>query len=230
MNVEHIAIILDGNRTWARGKGLAPQLGHKAGVETLEKVTEEANELGLKYLTVYVFSTENWKRAKVEVDYLMRLFRVYIRKVAKAKDGNIKIKFFSSRKILEDKMIKMMDEAEEATKDNTGLQLNLCFNYGGRTEIVEAVENIVDDIEKNKISKEDINEVLFSSYLYSKNVPDPEIVIRTSGEMRLSNFLPWQGTYSELFFVKKTWPDFKIEDLKEVLSEFESRDRRFGGK
>lgn len=230
MNVEHIAIILDGNRRWAKSKRLLPYLGHKAGAENLETLAKDADKLGLKYLSVYVFSTENWERAKTEVNYLMKLFRVYFRKIRDSKDNNIKIKFFSSRDTLDEKYLKMIDETEKATQNKTGLQLNVCFNYGGRLEIVEAVKNIVKDVETGIISKDKITEELFSSYLYSKDIPDPEIIIRTSGEMRLSNFLIWQNSYSELFFISKNWPDFTIDDLKDVITEFEGRERRFGGK
>ncbi len=230
MNLDHIAIILDGNRRWAKEKNMPAHLGHKAGAETLEKLVEEVDKIGLKYLTVYVFSTENWNRSKFEVNYLMKLFSVYFRKIRNTKDNNIKIKFFSSKTNLNDKLIKMIKETEEVTQNNTGTQLNICFNYGGRLEILESVKNIVEDIERNNIRKEDINEEFFSNYLYSKDVPDPEVIIRTSGEQRLSNFLLWQSSYSELFFVNKNWPDFTINDLKEIIEEFSKRDRRFGGK
>lgn len=230
MDVKHVGIILDGNRRWAREKGIITYLGHKAGAENLEKLAIEADKIGLKYLTVYIFSTENWNRDKEEVDYLMKLFIVFFRKVLKSKENNLKIKFFSSKTNLNSKFIKMIEELEETTKNNTGMQLNLCFNYGGRLEITEAISKIVDDVQLGKLKKEDITEEIIPNYLYSKNVPDPEIIIRTSGEMRLSNFLIWQNSYSELFFEKKYWPDFRIEDLKNILESFQNRERRFGGK
>ncbi len=230
MDVKHVGIILDGNRRWAREKGISTYLGHKEGADNLEKLAKEADKIGLKYLTVYIFSTENWNRDKEEVDYLMKLFIVFFRKVLKSKENNLKIKFFSSKTNLNSKFIKMIEELEETTKNNTGMQLNLCFNYGGRLEITEAISKIVDDVQLGKLKKEDITEEIIPNYLYSKNVPDPEIIIRTSGEMRLSNFLIWQNSYSELFFEKKYWPDFRIEDLKNILESFQNRERRFGGK
>ena len=202
-DIKHIALILDGNRRWAKNNNLPTLEGHKKGGETLEKIVKDANNLGLNFLSTFVFSTENWNRSETEVTYLMKLFKTFFRKIKNNKDHNIKIKFFSSRKTLNESFIKMIDEVEEATKNNTGLQLNLCFNYGSRLEIIEATKNIIDDIENKKLKKEDLTEKIFSNYLYSKNVPDPDIVVRTSGEMRLSNFLLWQSSYSELFFIKK---------------------------
>lgn len=228
-DIKHIALILDGNRRWAKNNNLPTLEGHKKGGETLEKIVKDANNLGLNFLSTFVFSTENWNRSETEVTYLMKLFKTFFRKIKNNKDHNIKIKFFSSRKTLNESFIKMIDEVEEATKNNTGLQLNLCFNYGSRLEIIEATKNIIDDIENKKLKKEDLTEKIFSNYLYSKNVPDPDIVVRTSGEMRLSNFLLWQSSYSELFFIKKYWPDFTIDDLKEIIEEFKRRNRRFGG-
>lgn len=228
-NIKHIALILDGNRRWAKNKKLPTFSGHKAGSETLEKVAIEAEKLGLKYMSIYVFSTENWKRSKEEVSYLMDLFKSHFKHLSKSKNHNIKIKFFSSKETLDDEYIKMIEQVEEATKNNTGMQLNICFNYGGRLEIVEATKKMIKEVQSGKLNVEDINEELFSNYLYSANVPDPDIVIRTSGEMRLSNFLTWQSTYSEWFFIKKYWPDFTIEDLKEIMEEFNKRNRRFGG-
>lgn len=229
-NINHIAIILDGNGRWATAQGLPRNIGHKAGAETLEKLAKEADKLKLKYLTVYAFSTENWKRSKVEVDFLMRLFKIYFNKISKDKNHNIKVKFFSSRDTLDQKYIDLINGTEEATKKNTGLQLNICFNYGGRLEIVEAAKKIFSDINDKKLELEDINEELFSNYLYSAGIPDPDLIIRTSGELRLSNFLLWQMSYSELLFVDKNWPDFTIEDLKNAVEEYNKRNRTFGKK
>ena len=209
MDVNHIAIILDGNRRWAKDRGLDKYIGHKEGAKNLEELTKKANEKGLKYLTVYTFSTENWKRSKEEVSYLMKIFTIYFKRLLKRVNKyNIKIKFFS--------------------KNNTGLQINLCFNYGGRREITEATRKIVEDVLAGKIKLEEITEEMFSKKLYSSDIPDPDILIRTSGEKRLSNFLPWQLTYSEFFFVNKHWPDFKIDDLEEIVKEYNTRNRRFG--
>ena len=208
MDVDHIAIILDGNRRWAKERGLDKYLGHKEGAKNLEELTKKANEKGLKYLTVYTFSTENWKRSKEEVTYLMKIFTIYFKRLLKRiNDYNIKIKFFSSRDGLTRDLLKMIDDIEKVSENNTGLQINLCFNYGGRREITEE---------------------LFSDKLYSKEIPDPDILIRTSGEKRLSPFLPWQLTYAEFFFVNKHWPDFKIGDLEEIVKEYNTRNRRFG--
>lgn len=229
-NINHIAIILDGNGRWATAQGLPRNIGHKAGAETLEKLAKEADKLKLKYLTVYAFSTENWKRSKVEVDFLMRLFKIYFNKISKDKNHNIKVKFFSSRDTLDQKYIDLINGTEKATENNTGLQLNICFNYGGRLEIVEATKKMFSDINDKKLEIEDINEELFSNYLYSAGIPDPDLIIRTSGELRLSNFLLWQMSYSELLFIDKNWPDFTIEDLKNAVEEYNKRNRTFGKK
>ena len=230
--LNHIAIILDGNRRWAKEQGKKPEYGHKKGAENLEELIKAIKkEKLINVLTVYIFSTENWKRSKVEVAYLMNLFSMYFKKLIKdAKKHNIKVVFSGSDDHLTPSLKKMKYEAMEKTKDNTELVLNLCFNYGGRREILEGIWSIYDDIKEGKIEKKDITEEYISSKMYSPEIPDPELIIRTSGEMRLSNFQTWEGTYSELYFVDKKWPDFKIEDLKEAINEFDRRERRFGGK
>ena len=230
--LNHVAIILDGNRRWAKEKGKKPEYGHKKGAENLEELVKALKEEKLiNILTVYIFSTENWKRSKFEVTYLMNLFELYFKRLIKdAKKHNIKVVFSGSDENLTTSLKKMKYEAMEKTKENDGLVLNLCFNYGGRREIVEAITSIYEDIKDGKIEKEDIDEKYISSKMYSPEIADPELIIRTSGEMRLSNFQTWEGTYSELYFIDKKWPDFKIEDLKEAIVEFERRERRFGGK
>lgn len=230
--LNHVAIILDGNRRWAKEKGKKPEYGHKKGAENLEELVKALKEEKLiNILTVYIFSTENWKRSKFEVTYLMNLFELYFKRLIKdAKKHNIKVVFSGSDENLTTSLKKMKYEAMEKTKENDGLVLNLCFNYGGRREIVEAIKSIYEDIKDGKIEKEDIDEKYISSKMYSPEIADPELIIRTSGEMRLSNFQTWEGTYSELYFIDKKWPDFKIEDLKEAIVEFERRERRFGGK
>lgn len=230
--INHVAIILDGNRRWAKSKGKKPEYGHKIGAENLETFAKNLNKSGLvKVLSVYIFSTENWKRSKREVTYLMSLFKIYFKSVIKnTGNENIKIVFSGSDNNLSPALKKMKYEIMEKTKNNTGLILNLCFNYGGRVEIVEAIKNMIPDIKSGKISGEDITEEYISSKTYTKDLPDPDLIIRTSGEMRLSNFLMWQGSYAELYFTNKNWPDFKIEDLKLALDEFNNRERRFGGK
>ena len=231
MNVKHIAIILDGNRRWAKERGLFPTKGHEEGAKTLEEIAIYANEIGIKYLTVYIFSTENWKRSKEEVTFLMGLFKSYFTKLSKKMNSkNIKIKFFGSEEEITDELKKLKDDVENITKGATGLQLNLCFNYGGRREIVETVKKISNKVKNGEILVDDITEELFSRNLYSEGIEDPDIMIRTSGEKRLSYFLPWQLTYTEFFFLDKYWPDFKKEDLNGIISEFETRDRRMGGK
>lgn len=230
--LNHVAIILDGNRRWAKEKGKKPEYGHKKGAENLEELVKALKEEKLiNILTVYIFSTENWKRSKFEVTYLMNLFELYFKRLIKdAKKHNIKVVFSGSDENLTTSLKNMKYEAMEKTKENDGLVLNLCFNYGGRREIVEAIRSIYEDIKDGKIEKEDIDEKYISSKMYSPEIADPELIIRTSGEMRLSNFQTWEGTYSELYFIDKKWPDFKIEDLKEAIVEFERRERRFGGK
>lgn len=231
MEVNHVAIILDGNRRWARSKKMLPQLGHREGAKNLENFAIEANKMGLKYLTVYVFSTENWKRSKEEVGYLMKLFHIYFARLKKRLSKyNMKIKFLGVDENVDKKILKEKEEAEELSKDSTGLQLNVCFNYGGRREITDAAKKIAQKVLDGKLKIDEITEEVFAKNLYTAGIPDPDILIRTSGEQRLSNFLPWQLTYTEFFFVDKHWPEFSIEDLKEVLDQYKNRDRRFGGK
>ena len=227
----HIAIIMDGNRRWARSKNLDVKFGHKEGAKTLEKIVRYANSIGIKYITVYAFSTENWKRSKEEVGALMLLLQSYIDNFRKKADTeNIKINILGSSEELSKSLQKSIEETEEKTKNNTGIVFNIAFNYGGRNEIVNAVKNIAKDIKENKIDIEDINEELISNNLYTKNMPDPDLLIRTSGELRTSNFLPWQLVYSEFVFVSKNWPDFSEEDLLEAIEEYQRRNRKFGAK
>lgn len=231
MEVNHVAIILDGNRRWAKSKNMISQLGHREGAKNLENFAIEANKMGLKYLTVYVFSTENWKRSKEEVGYLMKLFHIYFARLKKRLSKyNMKIKFLGIDENVEEKILKEKKESEELSKDATGLQLNICFNYGGRREITDAAKKIAQKVLDGKLKIDEITEEVFANNLYTAGIPDPDILIRTSGEQRLSNFLPWQLTYTEFFFVEKHWPEFSIEDLKDVLEQYKNRDRRFGGK
>jgi undecaprenyl diphosphate synthase len=225
----HIAIILDGNRRWARAKNLPVSLGHKEGAKTLEKIVRYANKIGIEYITVYAFSTENWKRTEEEVSAIMSLMQSYLDDYAKRADSeNIKVQFIGDREALSDKMKNSMDKCIERTKDNTGTTFNIALNYGGRLEIVEAVKSIARDVKYNKIAVEDINEEEISNRLYTKGQPDPDLLIRTSGEIRLSNFLPWQLVYSEFLFVDKNWPDFNEEDLDNAIVEYQKRTRKFG--
>ena len=228
---KHIAIIMDGNRRWARNKGVPVSLGHKEGAKTLEKIVRYANKIGIKNITVYAFSTENWKRTTEEVTALMNLFQSYLDDYSKRADSeNIKVKIIGSQNGLSEKMKKSIDRCMERTNDNTGIIFNIALNYGGRDEIVGAVKNIAKKIQNNEMKIEDITEQTISDSLYTKGQPDPDLLIRTSGELRLSNFLPWQLVYSEFVFVEKNWPDFSEKDLDEAIEEYQKRNRKFGAK
>ncbi len=228
---KHIAIIMDGNRRWARQKGLDPKLGHKEGVKALENIALYANEIGLKYLTVYAFSTENWKRAEDEVGALMILLQTYLERFSKKADlENIKIVVLGDITVLNNALRKEIEEAVEKTKNNTGLVLNIAFNYGGRAELVRATKQIAEKVKNGEMNLEDITEDTITNSLYTAGEPDPDLVIRTGGELRTSNFLPWQIVYSEYYFTQKYWPDFDGEALLEAIEEFQKRNRRFGAK
>ena len=228
---KHIAIIMDGNRRWAKEKGLDYRLGHKEGAETLRKIAKYSNKLGVKYLTVYAFSTENWKRTKEEVGALMILLQKYLEEFLSSDDfENIKVNMLGNIADLDTGLQKSINKIIEKTKNNTGLVLNIAFNYGGRDEIVRAVRKIAEDVKENKINVEDINEQTISNSLYTAGQLEPDLLIRTSGEQRLSNFLLWQLAYTEFYFVQKYWPDFSEQDLDEAISVFEKRNRKFGGK
>ena len=226
---KHIAIIMDGNRRWARAQGKPASFGHKAGAKTLENIVRYANKIGLEYITVYAFSTENWKRTEEEVRALMMLLQSYLDDYSKRADSeNIKVKILGDITALSQGMQKSIINCMERTKNNTGVTFNIALNYGGRDEIVKAVKNIANQVKANKINSEDINEKMISDNLYTAGQPDPDLVIRTSGELRLSNFLPWQAVYSELLFVNKNWPDFTEQDLDEAIIEYQKRTRKFG--
>ena len=228
---KHIAIIMDGNRRWAKEKGIDTKLGHKAGAETLEKIASYANEIGLKYLTVYAFSTENWKRTKEEVGALMILLRNYLDKFLNRESlRNIKIRVLGNIDNLDNGLQTSINKIVEKSKDNTGLTLNIAFNYGGRDEIVRAVKNISKQVKEDKIDLNDIDEDLVTNSLYTKREPDPDLLIRPGGELRISNFLLWQLAYTEFLFIDKYWPDFTENDLLEAIHTFEKRNRKFGGK
>ena len=225
----HIAIIMDGNRRWAKNNNLDVRLGHKKGAETLENIVKYCNKIGIKYLTVYAFSTENWKRSKEEVGALMKLLQTYLENfLNRSEVSNVKIQIIGDKSNLALPIKKGIEAVENKTKNNTGTVLNIAFNYGGRDEIVKAVKNIALNIKNNSINIDDINEELITQNLYTKNIPDPDLMIRTSGEIRTSNFLPWQLVYSEFYFTNKLWPDFTSEDLDEAIEEFNRRNRKFG--
>ena len=225
----HIAIIMDGNRRWAKANGLPVALGHKKGAETLEKIVRHANKIGIKYITVYAFSTENWKRAEEEVKALMLLFQTYIDKYSKFADSeNIRVKFLGNFSAFSEKLQKGIQNCMDNTRNNTGTTFSIAMNYGGRDEIVHAVKQIVQKVQKGEFSVEEISENTVSNYLYTKDMPDPDLLIRTSGEIRTSNFLPWQIVYSEFLFVDKNWPDFNEDDLDNAILEYQKRTRKFG--
>ena len=227
---QHVAIIMDGNRRWARKKNLPKELGHKAGADRLEKILKYVNDLGIKYLSVYAFSTENWKRSKQEVDSLMNLLDNYLDRYLKEKDkNNLKISFIGDISGLSNKLQDKIFKIINITRDKTGLNFIIALNYGGHDEIIRAVKKICLDINKNKISPEQINTDIFKNYLDTKDIPDPDLLIRTAGEMRLSNFLLWQLAYSEFYFCDKFWPDFNENDLLGAIKNFSLRTRRFGG-
>ena len=225
----HIAIIMDGNRRWAKARGKNASFGHKEGAKTLEKIVRYANKIGLEYITVYAFSTENWKRAEEEVKALMMLLQNYLDDYSKRADTeNIRVKILGDITALSDGMQKSIIKCMERTKDNTGVTFNIALNYGGRDEIVKAVKNIAKEVKEGKVEINDIDEKLISNNLYTKGMPDPDLLIRTSGEIRLSNFLPWQVVYSEFLFIDKNWPDFTEEDLDNAIIEYQKRTRKFG--
>ena len=222
---KHIAIIMDGNGRWAKRRSLPRTAGHAAGSKTFKTIARYCNKIGIEYLTVYAFSTENWKRPKSEVDNIMNILRDYLKDTDSFKDENIKLEFIGDRTPLAEDIKELMLKAEADSADATGLHLNIALNYGGRDEIVHAVKNIV----KDGIKPEDINEDTISSRLYTAGQPDPDFIIRPSGEYRLSNYLIWQSAYAEYWFSDILWPDFKPKDLDKALEDFSRRNRRFGG-
>ena len=226
---KHIAIIMDGNRRWARKRGLDPKLGHKAGAKTLEKIVRYANKIGLAYITVYAFSTENWKRTEDEVGALMLLLQNYLDEYSRRADTeNIKVKVLGDISALPEGMQKSIKNCMERTKENTGVTFNIALNYGGRDEILKAVKKIAQDVKENKIKINEITEETIANSLYTAGQPDPDLLIRTSGELRTSNFLPWQIVYSEFVFIEKNWPDFTEKDLDEAIEIYKKRNRKFG--
>lgn len=219
----HVAIIMDGNGRWAKAKGLPRTFGHREGAKTLRKILTYAGDVGVKYLTVYAFSTENWKRSKEEVDALMFLFKTYMKNEKKTlMENNVRFMVSGSEEGVSPSLLKEIKKLEEETEDNTGITLNIAFNYGGRNEIIHAVNKIIES------GVENITEQDFRKYLY-KDIPDPELVIRTSGEMRVSNFLLWQIAYSEFYITDIHWPDFDERTFDQAIESYNKRDRRFGG-
>lgn len=226
---EHIGIIMDGNRRWAKEKGLIPQLGHKEGADNLQRIAEVCEEFGIKYLTVFAFSTENWKRSKEEVDYLMNLFSSSIKTFkSRSDEKNYRVQLTGDITGLKASLQKEIREVEELTQNNAGLTINFAINYGGRAEILNATKNIAKEYKDGKLDLEDITEDLFNKYVQTKNSPDPDLIIRTGGEQRLSGFLIWQSAYSEFYFTKVYWPDFDKKELEKAIIEYSNRKRNFG--
>lgn len=219
----HIAIIMDGNGRWAEKRGLPRTFGHKEGADALRKIITYAGKIGVKYLTVYAFSTENWKRSKDEIDALMFLFKTYLKNEEKnIMKNNVRFLVSGRKNGVSSSLLEAIKKLEDKSRDNTGLLLNIAFNYGGRAEIIDAVNSIL------KSGADNINEEDFSKYLYN-DIPDPELLIRTSGEFRISNFLLWQIAYSEIYITKALWPDFDEKELDKAIQSYNERDRRFGG-
>ena len=226
----HIAIIMDGNRRWAKKRFLPASAGHRAGAKALENLVDEANLLGLKFLTVYAFSTENWKREAEEIKGLMSMLRDYFDKNFGIKDEqNIKITVIGDRTLLDQDIIEKISRIEDKTKDNTGLNFIIALSYGGRDEIIRATKKLVTQVIKTNMDIAMIDEAYFIRYLDTYKVPDPDLLIRTGGEQRLSNFLLWQLSYTEMFFTDTLWPDYNIDELTTAISEYNNRTKRFGG-
>lgn len=231
MNVpQHIAIILDGNGRWARKKGMPRNYGHVEGSKNVERICEEAYKMGVKYLTVYAFSTENWKRPKDEVDTLMNLLRSYMKTCLKTAEKNrMCVRVLGDKTALDADIQKRIAELEEATKENDGLCFQIALNYGSRDEILRGIRKLCKDCKEGNIEVDQIDESMFAGYLDTHGIPDPDLMIRTSGEQRLSNYLLWQLAYSEFYFTDVLWPDFTKEELARAIEFYNGRDRRFGG-
>ncbi len=227
---EHIAIILDGNGRWAKSKGMPRTYGHTVGAKNVETICRAANEMGVKYITMYAFSTENWSRPADEVKALMKLLGEYIKTCMKtAKRDNLRVRFIGDLSKLDDKLKDSIRELTEYSSQFTGLTLTIAINYGSRDEMTRAIRKIANDVKDGKINSEDISEEVFSGYLDTKDIPDPDFMIRTSGEQRLSNYLLWQLAYAEFYFTPVAWPDFTPDELKKAIEEYDKRNRRFGG-
>lgn len=226
----HIAIIMDGNGRWAKSRNFPRSRGHLEGLRRVEEIVDEARHLGVQMLTLYTFSTENWNRPAAEVNMLMTmLMDVLNRKITKLKGDNVRFRTIGQTDRVPQGLLDALDRMKEATKDNTGLILNLAFNYGSRVEIVEAVKKIAMKVDAGDLTVEQITEEVFSKALYTQGGPDPDLLIRTSGEKRISNFLLWQLSYAEFYFTETLWPDFGVEEFRKAISDFQSRERRYGG-
>lgn len=226
----HVAIIMDGNGRWAKARGLPRNLGHRQGVDAVREVVRACGRLGIEYLTLYAFSSENWKRPETEVAGLMELLRIYIRRELDDLAGNgVRVRVIGDRTRLAPDIVELITSAENRTRDNGKLTVIIALSYGGQDEIVTACRQIAAEAAAGRLKAEDINAEMVAAHLQTAGIPDPDLIIRTSGEQRLSNFLLWQSAYSELIFVDKLWPDFAPDDLAAAVVEFQRRDRRYGG-
>ncbi|MBE6793843.1 MAG: isoprenyl transferase [Ruminococcaceae bacterium] len=227
---QHIGIIMDGNGRWAKKRALPRSMGHSAGAQTFRKITRYCSDIGIKHLTVYAFSTENWRRPEDEVNALMKLFEEYLNEALRDfKDDTIVVKFLGDRSAFSPKLQALINENEEESKNRGGMVLNIAMNYGGRDELVTATREIARKVKDGELSIDDINADLISNSIYTKGQPDPDLIIRPSGEFRISNFLLWQSAYAEYYISDKLWPDFTTDDLDKAIAEFSTRNRRYGG-
>ncbi len=227
---QHVAIILDGNGRWAKSKGMPRNYGHQQGSKNVEEVCRIAHEMGIKYLTVYAFSTENWKRSQEEVSALMSLLKLYLKtRLKSAKKNRMRVRIIGDISALDEGLQKSIREVEESTKGFDGLNFQIALNYGSRDEITRAVKKMMQDCEAGVVSSDEVTEEKIESYLDTGGIPDPDLLIRTSGEQRLSNFLMWQLAYTEFYFCDVHWPDFSKQDLEKAIEKYNSRERRFGG-
>ena len=225
----HVAIILDGNGRWAKKRLMPRNYGHAKGAKTVEKICEEAWDIGIKYLTVYAFSTENWKRPQDEVDALMKLLKNYLKDcIERSNSNDMRVRVIGDKTALSDEIREKIEELEVMTKDNKGLNFTIAINYGSRDEMVRAMKKMAADVKEGKVSPEELTETTFEDYLDTKGIPDPDLLIRTSGEQRLSNYLLWQLAYTEFYFTDVLWPDFSKKDLEQAVLAYNKRDRRFG--
>lgn len=225
----HIGVIMDGNRRWAKKRGFAKTFGYTRGAEVFQQIVRYCQKIGVEAVTFYAFSTENWSRPKDEVDALMNLLREYLNNAFGFKDENIKIIFIGNREELNKDISDLMNEIEDVSKDNTGLILNIAINYGGRQEILNAAKTMSKEITSGRVTYDEVNEEYFSSLMYTKDSPEVDMILRPSGEKRISNFLLWQIAYSEFVYMKVLWPDFKPRDLDKAIDEYNRRSRRYGG-
>ncbi|MEG1459052.1 MAG: isoprenyl transferase [Acetivibrio sp.] len=227
---KHIALIMDGNGRWAKKRFLPRNAGHAQGSKNVENICKAADALGVEYLTVYALSTENWSRPESEINALLKLLRNYLKDcIETSKKNNMRVRVIGDVSVLEEDMQQQISEVERVSKENTGLNFQVAINYGGRDEIIRASRKIAEDCMENKLKPEEINEKIFESYLDTKGIPEPELLIRTSGEQRLSNYLLWQLAYTEFYFTDVLWPDFNEKELRKAITFYNSRERRFGG-